>query len=167
MPSPSRRFWLFKSEPDVFGVEHLALQPQGVAMWDGVRSYRARNYLRDEVSSGDGALFYHSSCASPAIVAECEIVRGGYPDPTQFDPTHPGYDPKSSAQDPRWYTVDVGLRFRFAAPVTLAAIKKTPALAKMFLISPAGGRLSIQPVTAVEWREILRRGGVTSEGKRK
>ena len=61
--------WLMKSEPDVFGIEHLAAAPDKTAAWWGVRNYQARNFMRDQMKPGDRAFFYHSSCAEPGIAA--------------------------------------------------------------------------------------------------
>ena len=62
------RYWLMKSEPGCFSIEDLEHSPGQTASWDGVRNYQARNLLRDEIKVGDKVLFYHSSCAVPAIV---------------------------------------------------------------------------------------------------
>ena len=97
-----RRYWLFKSDPATFGLEHLKASPSATTRWDGVRNYQARNYLRDGVLPGDGVLFYHSQLKPPAVVATADVVRGAYPDPTQFDKRASSYDPKSSAAQPRW-----------------------------------------------------------------
>ena len=92
----AKRYWLMKSDPDTFGLRELERSPRRTTMWDGVRNYQARNLLRDEIRLGDGVLFYHSQSRPPAVVATAEVVRAGYPDPTQFDPRSNGFDPKSS-----------------------------------------------------------------------
>lgn len=152
-----KRYWLFKSEPDIYSIDDLAREERQTCHWDGVRNYQARNLLRDQVAAGDGVLFYHSSCPRPAVAGTCEVVEAGYPDPTQFDPKAKYFDAKSDPARPRWYVVDIRLVEKFPSPVTLAEIRETEELAGMALVR-RGQRLSIQPVTSEEWRVITRRG---------
>jgi predicted RNA-binding protein with PUA-like domain len=152
-----RRYWLLKSDPETFGLSELEAAPGRTTIWDGVRNFQARNLLRDELAVGDGVLFYHSRSKPPAVVATAEVVRSGYPDPTQFDSAHPGFDPASRPAEPRWYAVDVRLVRRLARPVTLPEIRERPELAEMVLLRRA--RLSVQPVTAEQWKVITRLGG--------
>lgn len=154
----ARRYWLLKSDPDTFGIEHLKAARDRTTMWDGVRNFQARNYLRDGIAVGDGVLFYHSQWKPPAVVATARVVRTGYPDPTQFDPRSPGHDPRSKREAPRWFVVDVQLDRELKCPVTLPQIRATPELQEMILIRR--GRLSVQPVTADEWRIVTRLGGL-------
>jgi len=146
------QYWLMKSEPSVFGIDDLAAA--GTDCWDGVRNYQVRNMLRDQMQVGDQALFYHSNCKVPGVVGVMEIVRGGYPDHTQFDPDSDHYDPKSDPDKPRWYMVDVRYVRHTARVVTLAELKAAPGLADMPLVRK-GNRLSIMPVTQAQWRHIL------------
>jgi predicted RNA-binding protein with PUA-like domain len=148
-------YWLLKSEPDVFGIRHLARLPRKTGHWDGVRNYQARNFLRDAMKKGDLGFFYHSSCAEPAIAGIVEIARAGYPDHTALDPESPHYDPKSTPDNPIWYMVDVKLKRAFRHPIPLAALKCNPALKGMKLLQ-RGNRLSILPVTSKEWSTILK-----------
>ena len=152
-------YWLFKTEPDAFSWDDLKSSPRKTTMWDGVRNYRARNYLRDEVKKGDGVLFYHSSVNPPHVAGVARVVKSGYPDPTQFDPRSKYYDPKSNPEDPRWFVVDVKLEKPLAEPVPLSTMRETPALAEMILLRK-GNRLSIVPVTEKEWKTVLRMGGI-------
>lgn len=152
-----RRCWLFKSEPSVFSIEDLARAPNRTTSWEGVRNYQARNLLRDEVKKGDAVLFYHSSCAEPGVVGVCVVAREAYPDPHQFDPKSDYYDAKAKRDAPPWVCVDVKLDRIFARPLTLERIKATPALAGMELLR-RGNRLSIQPVSAAEWKAIEQLG---------
>jgi len=154
-------YWLFKSEPSVFGIDDLAAEPKATAHWDGVRNYQARNFMRDRMRLGDQAFFYHSSCAEPAIVGIVEIVREAYPDHTQFDPQSTYFDPKSAPEDPRWFMVDLRLLRRLERPVTLKRLKSEPALGDMPLLQK-GMRLSVMPVTAAQWRKILALGNERS-----
>ena len=152
-----RRYWLFKSDPETFGLADLERSPDRTTCWDGVRNYQARNMLRDEIRKGDGVLFYHSQVKPPAVVATARVVKAGYPDPTQFDPREKGHDAGSKPEDPRWYAVDIRLDRKLRAPVELPAMRATKGLEKMELLR-RGSRLSIQPVTKEEWSIILRLG---------
>lgn len=145
-------YWLLKSEPSVFSIDDL--EQRGVSLWDGVRNYQARNFLR-AMQAGDQAFFYHSSCAEPGIVGIMQVVRTAYPDPTQFDPHSPYFDPKASPRAPRWDSVDLRFVRRFPAVLGLAVLKATPALAGLALVQK-GSRLSVMPVTPAEWQAILR-----------
>ncbi|GAA5524398.1 hypothetical protein Maes01_00955 [Microbulbifer aestuariivivens] len=149
-------YWLFKSEPDEYSIDDLAAEPDQVGRWDGIRNYQARNFLRDQVAVGDGVLFYHSACKVPAVVGTAEVEKAAYPDPAQFDGQSAYFDPKASAEAPRWFCVDIRWRSRFARPVPLADIKHDPLLQEMVLVKQ--GRLSIQPVTEREWQYLLRLG---------
>lgn len=155
---PTRRYWLFKSEPSCFSLDDLRDRPGSTEQWDGVRNFQARNYLRDEIQVGDQVLFYHSNIPEPAIVGIAEVVRGGYPDWTARDPESEHFDPRSSAAEPVWFMVDVRFVTPFPRQVTLAELKTIPALAGMTLLTR--GRLSIQPVREEEWRLILELGGI-------
>ena len=147
------KYWLLKSEPQVFGLDDLRAQPGGRDHWDGVRNYQARNYLR-EMRKGDLAFFYHSNCKTPAIVGIVEIVREGYPDHTAWDPASPYHDPGSTPDRPRWFMVDVRYRRRLKRPVTLAELKAAPGLGDLPLLK-RGNRLSVMPVSASAWRAVL------------
>ena len=103
-------YWLMKSEPDVFGIDHLMKMPKKTEHWDGVRNYQARNMMRDEMKKGDLVFFYHSNCDEPGIVGIMTVAREGYPDHTAFDPGQKYHDPKSDPENPRWMMVD--LRYR-------------------------------------------------------
>ena len=147
-------YWLMKSEPDVFGIDDLRKRPKQTEHWDGVRNYQARNMLRDEMQVGDRVFFYHSNCASPGIVGIARIVRAGYPDHTASNPESKYYDPKSTAENPRWYMVDVKFERRFTRTITLDELKTHPELADMLLLR-RGNRLSIMPVSDTQWQYIL------------
>lgn len=149
-------YWLMKSEPQVFSVDSLARAPRRRSHWDGVRNYQVRNMMRDEMKKGDLAFFYHSSCEVPGIYGVMRIAKEGYPDPTAFDPTHDHHDPKSDPTNPTWYMVDVELVEKFEKPVTLEAMKARADELPDMLILRRGNRLSITPVSAAEWKKILR-----------
>jgi len=150
------QYWLLKTEPSTFGVDHLQAAPRRTTSWDGVRNYQARNYIRDQIRKGDEAFLYHSSCEIPGIVAIVKVVRAAYPDATAFDRRDPHYDPASQATAPRWYSFDVRLQRRLKRVITLAELQQhaRAELASM-LILRAGNRLSITPIEAAHWRFIL------------
>lgn len=152
------QYWLFKSEPDVFGIEHLAKRPNQTEPWDGVRNYQARNFLRDDVKVGDKVFFYHSSCKTVGIAGIAEVVRASYPDASQFDPESGYYDPKATADKPRWYSVDVKHVCTFASVLPLSVIKACPDITELGLVKK-GHRLSVMPVTASEWRILTHLAG--------
>ena len=158
----ARRYWLFKSDPDTYGLPHLKKERGKQAMWDGVRNFQARNLLRDQVQLGDGVLFYHSQVKPPAVVALAEVIKTGYPDPTQHDPKEKYFDAKSDPGDPRWYAVDIKLTEELKTPVTLPEIKETPGLQEMVLVKRS--RLSIQPVTPAEWKIVVKLGRSRARG---
>lgn len=144
--------WLFKSEPDEYSIDDLAAEKQGYGVWDGIRNYQARNFLRDQVALGDRVLIYHSSCTPAAIVGEAEVVRDAYADPSQFDSASKYFDAKASAEKPRWYCVDIRYLKKYAQPLPLAAIKQTSALQNMVLLQQP--RLSVLPVSDAEYSVI-------------
>ena len=88
-----------KSEPDVFGIDHL--KAEGSTLWDGIRNYQARNFMR-EMQVGDRAFFYHSNAKPPGIVGLMEVVETGITDPSQFEPSNKYFDPASKPEAPRW-----------------------------------------------------------------
>lgn len=152
-----KRFWLVKSEPDVFSFDDLLRAPNRTTQWNGVRNFVARNFLKDGMKAGDRVFFYHSSTEPPGIVGICEVVREGYPDSTAFDPASDGYDQKSDPAAPTWFMVDVRAVAQLTRPVTLPEIKTRQELAGMTLLRI--GRLSVTPVTETEWNVITAMAG--------
>jgi predicted RNA-binding protein with PUA-like domain len=151
------KYWLMKSEPDTFGIDHLAKSPAQTAPWDGVRNYQARNMLRDEFAVKDRAFFQHSSCDVPGIYGTMEVVRAGHPDPGAYDRNSKYYDAGSDPANPRWYQVEVRLLKKFAQPVSLEMLREHAAGAlKDLIVLRRGNRLSVMPVTAAEWKFIHR-----------
>ncbi|MCH1920989.1 EVE domain-containing protein [Shewanella sp. A3A] len=151
------KYWLFKSEPDDFSIDDLACSANQTTFWFGIRNYQARNFIRDELQPGDQILFYHSSCAVPAVVGTAVIKSAAQVDNTAFDPQSPYFDAKSDPHKPRWFGVDIGFLSKFAQPVSLRFIKQDPQLQQMYLVAK-GNRLSIQPVAADEWQRIVALG---------
>ena len=149
-------YWLFKSEPDSFSLDDL--KQLGQSPWDGVRNYQARNYLR-AMKPGDQGFFYHSRVDPPGIAGLCKVVSQPYPDPTALDPQSKYFDPKSSLDNQRWSLVDVAYLEHFSHFVTLNELKAHPKLESM-LVTRKGNRLSITPVSAEEWKVVVKLGRV-------
>lgn len=149
-------YWLFKTEPEAFSVDDLEAMPDQTEHWDGIRNYQARNFLRDQINLGDQVFIYHSSCKNVGIVGLAEVVRAGYVDHTQFDPEAKYYDPKATPDNPRWYMVDIQLKYKFAKLLSLAEIKKMPDIVDVGLVKK-GHRLSIMPVNEAEFNLLKQR----------
>jgi len=145
-------YWLMKSEPDEVSIDDALAAPGATVAWTGVRNYQARNFMRDGMKVGDGVLFYHSSCPEPGIAGIARVASGIKPDPTQFDPKSPYYDPASKKDDPRWLLVDVQA-VRKTRLLQLAELRAKPELADLVVLRK-GNRLSITPVEPAHWRII-------------
>ncbi|MGA8205637.1 MAG: EVE domain-containing protein [Woeseiaceae bacterium] len=145
-------YWLMKSEPDAYSIDDL--MRDGRTAWDGIRNYQARNMMRDDMRIGDEILFYHSSCAEPAVVGVARVASEPYPDPTQFDRKSTYFDPKSRRDEPRWVLVDIEFVRKLERPLPLAELKERTDLEGMTLLR-RGNRLSIMPVEAEHRRRIL------------
>ena len=148
------RYWLMKSEPDVYGIDDLARD--GRTFWGGVRNFEARNLMRS-MKPGDLAFFYHSNATPSAVVGVMRVAAEARPDPTQFDPGDDHFDPRSKRDDPTWWAVDVEFVEKLPAPVSLQDVKANAKLAQMALLKRS--RLSVTPVTAAEWKAILAMAG--------
>ena len=142
-------YWLIKSEPETYSIDHL--KRDGRTTWEGVRNFRARNYLK-EMKEGDLLIFYHSSADPPGASWIAKVVREGYADPTQFDAKSKYHDEKATKDNPRWFLIDVGFVEKLDRVVTLAEIKAEPSLADMVLVN--NSRLSVQPVTKPEFEKV-------------
>ncbi len=143
-----------KSEPEVFGINHLIAMPKKTEHWDGVRNYQARNMMRDQMKKDDLVFFYHSNCKQPGIVGIAKVVKEGYPDHTAFNPETNYYDPKSDPDNPRWYMVDIQHQRKFKRTITLQELKQHLPLDGMALLRK-GNRLSVMPVEEKQWDYIL------------
>lgn len=159
MPKRATKFWLMKSEPDVYSIDHL--ERDGTESWDGVRNYQARNFMR-EMGVGDLAIFYHSSAKPPGAAGVCRISREAYPDDSQFDKKSQYYDPKSKKEDPRWSMVDVSFVEKFDELVSLEALKQDSKLEGM-RVTQKGSRLSVQPVDKAHFQRVLKMAGATTK----
>ena len=147
------QYWLMKSEPNDYSIDDL--KHDKVAMWDGVRNYQARNFIRDEIKIGDQVLFYHSNAEPPGIAGVAEVVKGAYPDHTAFDPKDPHHDPKSDKENPRWFAVDVAFKKKFKKFISLEQLKSEKALTGM-RVTQKGQRLSVQPVEEQHFNHIIK-----------
>ncbi len=154
-PNKKMRYWLMKSEPDEASIDDALAAPGRTLPWTGVRNYQARNFMRDQMQVGDGVLFYHSSCAEPGIAGIAEVASTSYPDPTQFDPASPYFDPKSVPAQPRWLLVDVRA-LRKTRLISLPELRLHPELSDLQVLR-RGNRLSITPVDPAEWDFIANR----------
>jgi predicted RNA-binding protein with PUA-like domain len=146
-------YWLMKSEPGVFGIDDLARAPKKTAPWWGVRNYQARNFMRDQMKTGDQVFFYHSSCPEPGIAGIARVSKLAYPDATQFDRKSQYFDPKSSRDNPRWFNVEVTL-VKKTRLIGLPELRSHPTLESMRVLQ-RGNRLSITPVEPREGEYIM------------
>ena len=147
------RYWLLKSEPSSYSIDDL--KHDGVGVWDDVRNYQARNFMRDDMRKGDMVLFYHSSASVLGIVGVAEVAKAAYPDPSQFDAFSYKYDPKSKRGSPRWVAVNVRFREKFSTPLTLHELKNDPRFRGM-LVTKRGMRLSVQPVSRKHYNQVMK-----------
>ncbi len=138
-------YWLFKSEPFKWSWEQQKARGQSGEEWDGVRNYQARNFMR-QMKRGDRGFFYHSN-KGLEVVGIVEVCAEAHPD--------------STTEDARWECVDIRALVNMPEPVSLKAVKANPRLAQMSLVTSM--RLSVQPVTPEEWREVCAMGGLDGE----
>lgn len=150
--SRMQRAWLVKTEPASYAYEDL--ERDGRTMWDGVRNYQARNFMRDGMQVGDPVLVYHSGGSAPGVVGVAEVASAAYPDPTQFDPNDPHHDPKATHDAPRWFLVDLVPVRALPRRVTLAELSADSATAGMSL-TKRGNRLSVMPVEPRHFEHVL------------
>lgn len=156
--TPNRRYWLMKSEPEVFSFSDLLNAPKKTTHWEGVRNYQARNFMRDLFQVGDGVLFYHSNAEPPGVAGIAEIARAGYPDPDALNPKSEYFDraAKQKGVNP-WIMVDVKAVKAFKRLVTREMLAAEPALKEM-MVMKKGSRLSVQPLTAAEFEAVIKLG---------
>ena len=150
MPKKEPSYWLMKSEPDAYSIETLIKEK--VTLWDGIRNYQARNYMR-KMAIGDKVFFYHSNCKPPGIVGLMEVIDLNIVDPTQFDKSSKYYDPKSITNKPRWDCVRVKYDFKAKQNLTLPELKILFNEEELLVVKK-GNRLSIVPIKT-EIAEII------------
>lgn len=156
MSTKAKKYWLMKSEPDVFSIDHL--KKDKTTLWEGVRNYQARNYMMNDMSVGDEVLFYHSSTDPSGIVGLATVSKKAMPDESQFNKKSEYFDPKATQEKPIWFCVEVKYKSTFKNPLTLHEIKAIDALNDMLVIKK-GSRLSIQPVTEKDFNYIVKNHG--------
>ncbi len=149
------QYWLFKTEPHCFSLEHLKQSQNQTTSWDGVRNYQARNLMKS-MQIGDKGFFYHSG-KEPEVVAVVEIVKEAYPDHFAFDLSDEHYDARSTPEKPLWYMVDVKFVSEFKTPLSRKFLSQKAPLADMELMRK-GSRLSVQPVRKEEFEYIMSLG---------
>ena len=144
-------YWLMKSEPDVYSIDDLERDRNEI--WDGVRNYQARNFLKS-MTVGDLAFFYHSNTKPPGIAGLMKIGEEMVVDPTQFDQANKYYDPKSTPDNPRWHTVTVTYVETFETYISLNELKDNFEPDELQVIK-RGNRLSVMPITETVAKRIL------------
>lgn len=149
--SAPKKYWLIKSEPTTYGIDHLKADKK--TAWTGVRNFQARNYMRDDMRIGDQILFYHSNCKEPGVYGIAKVASIPYPDPTQFDRKSEYFDPKATKEKPIWYLVDVAFIKKLEEPVLLETIRANKRLKDMVILRP-GNRLSITPVSSQDFETL-------------
>ncbi|MEB3308951.1 MAG: EVE domain-containing protein [Snowella sp.] len=150
-------YWLMKSEPSVYSIGDL--KRDGQTLWDGVRNYQARNFLK-QMAIGDLAFFYHSNSQPPGIVGLMTIIDSQVIDPTQFDPQSDYYDPKSSRENPRWHTVKTQFKEEFTQILTLETLKDRFSPDELLVVKK-GNRLSVMPIAPDVAQKILQEMSTT------
>lgn len=148
------RYWLVKSEADVYSLDDL--KRDKTTHWHGVRNYQARNYLKD-MKKGDRVAYYHSNCEEPGIVGTAVVVKEAYPDPSQFEQESEFFDAKASVQEPRWFCPDIKFEGKFALNVSLEKLKGLAVFKDAQLVK-RGNRLSVLPLTGAQFAAIERMG---------
>lgn len=149
------RYWLMKSEPDVYSIDDL--KRDSTTEWEGVRNYQARNFMMKDMQVGDLAIFYHSNAEPPGAAGTMRVSRTAKPDSTAQKKTSEYFDAKATKDNPIWFCVEVAFEKKFANLVTLEAIRQDPKL-KELLILRKGNRLSITPMTESEFHRIVQLG---------
>ena len=153
-----RRYWLMKCEPAAYSIDDLARD--GETCWEGVRNYQARNFMRDDMSVGDGVLFYASNADPTGVTGLATISKAAYPDHFAWKQGHKYFDARSTRAAPVWIMVDLAFAERFPETVPLATLKATKGLESMMVVQK-GSRLSVQPVTRKEYGIVVSLGRQT------
>ena len=144
-------YWLMKSEPDVYGIGHL--QQEGTTLWDGIRNYQARNFMRT-MQIGDRAFFYHSNTKPPGIVGLMEVIETNLTDPSQFDSSSKYFDSSATPERPRWDCARLRYLRSFPNLLSLDALRESFSPEELGVVR-RGNRLSILPVSAASAERLL------------
>lgn len=140
-----------KSEPTAYGIEDL--KRDRTTVWDGVRNYQARNFLRS-MASDDLVFLYHSNTKPPGIVGLMKVTEANIDDPTQFDAKSKYYDPKSTQAAPRWQTITVAFVEAFSQIISLDTLRETFSPDSLWVVRQ-GNRLSVMPIPEEIAKEII------------
>lgn len=149
-----KKYWLMKSEPDVFGIDDL--KREKTTWWEGVRNYQARNFMMKDMAVEDEVLFYHSNAEPSGIAGLAVVSHAAVPDETQFNKKSEYYDPKATKEKPIWFCVQVKFVEKFHQIISLDEIKNDPKLSEMLVIK-RGQRLSIQPTSAKDFAYLKKK----------
>lgn len=155
------KYWLMKSEPGVYSIDDLARDKR--TRWTAIRNYQARNYMTQDMKVGDLAIFYHSNAEPAGVAGLMRVSASAAPDETQFDEKDEHYEPRATREAPVWACVEVEFVAKAPRFVSLADLRAEKRLAKMELLRK-GSRLSIQPVTAAEWKVVAKLAGLPEKG---
>jgi len=147
------RYWLMKSEPYEFSIDDFAALPNQTIVWEGVRNYQSRNFMRNQMAIGDQVFFYHSCCKDPGILGIAVVSKMAYPDATQFTLESKYFDPKANVSNPRWFNVEITLANRTRL-IPIKELRQYAELRRMRVLQ-TGNRLSITPVDPAEWQFIM------------
>ena len=147
-------YWLAKTEPNTYSWDDFKKEKDKTTTWEGIRNYRVRNLIRDEIKNKDFVFIYHSVVKPMSIMGIAKVVKEAYPDHFAFDSSHKYYDPKSNPDNPAWLMFDVQAIQEFNKPITMEELKPHSALSEMALLRK-GNRMSVQKVTEQEWKYIL------------
>ena len=145
------KYWLVKTEEDVYPITQLKKDKQ--TLWDGVRNYQARNYLK-EMKKGDIVFIYHSNTDVTGIVGLAEVSKEAVPDPLQFQKNSDYFEEKASPENPRWFSPTLKFKEMFKETISLTYLKSKSFMKDSPLIG-AGNRLSVIPMTEKQAKGIL------------
>jgi predicted RNA-binding protein with PUA-like domain len=149
----SKKYWLMKSEPDVFSIEDL--KKNNTTWWTGVRNYQARNFMKNDMQAGDEVLFYHSNAEPPGIAGLAVVSETAKPDQEQFDKKSEYFEKRATKENPVWFCVQVKFKQAFKEILSLESLKNDAKMSEMLVIKK-GQRLSIQPVSEKDFLYILK-----------
>lgn len=142
-----------KNEVSDYSIDDL--KKDKTTEWTGVRNYQARNFMRDEMSDGDLAFFYHSNAKPSGAAGVMEVVGKAIPDETQFDKKSKYYDEKASKDNVRWFCRKLKYKKKLKRLVPIQEMREKASLKDMKVLQK-GSRLSITPVSKKEWDTIIK-----------
>ena len=152
----AKQYWLMKSEPDSYSIDDL--KKDKTTLWEGVRNYQARNFMMNGMKVGDEVLFYHSNAEPPGIAGLAVVSAAAVPDPSAQNPKSQYFEPKASPEKPMWYCSEIRFQRKFSRLIPLETLREQQDLKSMLLLKK-GSRLSVQPVTASEFKAVCKLAG--------